>query len=368
MPGDKELGVSPEAYIRQIGEIEFVRRHQCGLRTLAAFEKSPVPDDWRELMRLYMVRRTRSFIKDNYAETDPATGRKFLRFNDGTLSYFPDRVPKRVAFTVDDADPNDLYAKLYASGVVDLINHLELPRYGLGNHVLENPKIPPTAPEDAILANLSRAGKRLMGFCRTNLFKRLESSGYSFLLSVERHILRNFILLYALENTLPVPIGTQSSELLDTHYEDTDEEGLLIGDGDSAGGGPLRTEEDFRKRAKAVYEMYTKQSKGSFGWLSSTLFKKGLAESLLRDALSLIRVFDGVPEWDPKRDTKLNALEELVTKTHANQKVLIFIQFADTVEFLDRELRRRGIANASGVTGQSPNVVELACRFSPVSN
>ena len=32
------------------------------MRTLAAFEKSEIPDDWRELMRLYMVRRTRGFI------------------------------------------------------------------------------------------------------------------------------------------------------------------------------------------------------------------------------------------------------------------------------------------------------------------
>jgi hypothetical protein len=366
VPGDRDLGVSPEIYIRQIGEIEFVRRHQCGLRTLAAFEKSPVPDDWRELMRLYMVRRTRSFIKENYAETDPANGRKFLRFNDGTLSYFPDRVPKRVAFTVNDADPNDQYAKLYAPGVVDLINHLELPRYGLGNYILEKPKILPTAAEEDILANLSRAGKRLMGFCRTNLFKRLESSGYAFLLSVERHILRNFISLYALENKLPVPIGTQVSDLLDTRYEDTDEGGLFDANGDS--GGRLRTEAAFRQRAKAVYELYANQYKRRFGWLSPALFKRELAESLRRDALSLLRVFDVVPEWDPKRDTKLNALFELVTKKHASHKVLIFTQFSDTVEFLDNELKRRGVPNAAGVTGQSPNVVELACRFSPVSN
>ena len=30
-----------------------------------------------------------------------------------------------------------------------------------------------------------------MGFCRTNLFKRLESSGAAFIQSIERHILRN---------------------------------------------------------------------------------------------------------------------------------------------------------------------------------
>ncbi len=46
-------------------------------------------------MRLYLVRRTRSFIQDNYAQTDPATGRKFLTFEDGTRSYFPVASPRR---------------------------------------------------------------------------------------------------------------------------------------------------------------------------------------------------------------------------------------------------------------------------------
>ena len=78
VPADQDLGVGPQRLLQEMGEIEFVRQHQCGVRTLAAFEKSPYPDDWRELMRLYMVRRTRGFIKENYAETDPANGRKYL--------------------------------------------------------------------------------------------------------------------------------------------------------------------------------------------------------------------------------------------------------------------------------------------------
>ena len=71
VPEDKELGVRPERLLRDLGETEFIRRYQCSPRTLAAFEKSEHADDWRELMRLYMVRRTRSFIIQNYAETDP---------------------------------------------------------------------------------------------------------------------------------------------------------------------------------------------------------------------------------------------------------------------------------------------------------
>ena len=64
----RDLGIRPENLLREIGETEFIRRHQCAVRSLAAFEKSEYADDWRELMRLYMVRRTRTFIQDNYAD------------------------------------------------------------------------------------------------------------------------------------------------------------------------------------------------------------------------------------------------------------------------------------------------------------
>src|ERR1039457_2530538 len=84
IPDDKDLGFRPDALLRFLGsEAEFMRQHQASVRSLAAFEKSIFPDDWRELMRHYMVRRTRGFIRDVYAELDPDNGRKFLRFEDG---------------------------------------------------------------------------------------------------------------------------------------------------------------------------------------------------------------------------------------------------------------------------------------------
>ena len=139
VPEDQDLGIRPEKLLREMGETEFIRRHQCPVRSLAAFEHSEYADDWRELMRLYMVRRTRSFIQENYALTDPATGRKYLTFADGSRSYFPTRQPKTVKFKINDEDPTDQYARLYADDVVDVINALMLPRYGLGNYVQPRP-------------------------------------------------------------------------------------------------------------------------------------------------------------------------------------------------------------------------------------
>ena len=59
--------------MNEIGETEFLARHQAPVRSLAAFEKSEYADDWRDLMRFYLVRRTRSFILNHYAEIDSAT-------------------------------------------------------------------------------------------------------------------------------------------------------------------------------------------------------------------------------------------------------------------------------------------------------
>jgi superfamily II DNA or RNA helicase len=376
VPDDKDLGVRPEVLLREMGDTEFIRRYQCSLRSLAAFEKTEHADDWRELMRLYMVRRTRTFIRDNYAEADPVNGRKYLVFENGSRQYFPDRVPRTVKCKVDDADPNDQYARLFAPDVVDIINHLHLPRYGLANYVAPAPDTPPTQAESRVLQDLSRAGRRLMGFCRTNLFKRLESSGHSFLLSVERHILRNYICLHAIENGLPVPVGTQGAELLDSRVYDQDADSSgedLFGEDENNSAAadtakPLRSEADFRRRAAEVYQEYTTQYKRRFGWLSPKLFIKPLTKALRDDALTLMRIFGRCNQWDPDRDTKLRALEKLLRSTHANEKVLVFTQFADTVQFLEQQLKHGGVKRIEGVSGNSPDPTALAWRFSPVSN
>ncbi len=378
VPEDKDLGIRPERLIRDLGETEFIRRHQCPVRSLAAFEKSDQADDWRDLMRLYMVRRTRSFIQENYAATDPATGRKFLTFEDGTRSYFPDRVPKTVRFRIDEKQPGDQYARLYGPDVVAAINALKLPRYGLANYVAATPHKPPTPAEAKQLQDLSRAGKRLMGFCRTNLFKRLESSGHAFQQSIERHILRNHIFLHAIEKTLPLPLGTQDSGLLDTgnYDEDVDDEaaGAELFEEDNGDGQRsrrtlnLRDTRDLKKWAADVYGAYARQFTSRFKWLRPDLFVKSLATDLAADADTLLEVLKRCGDWDPQRDAKLEALHDLVTKQHPHEKVIIFTQFADTVRYLEAQLRARGVQRLAGVTGEAEDPTSYAWRVSPVSN
>jgi hypothetical protein len=372
---DTDIGIRPEKLIAQLGgEHEFIRRHQCSVRSLAAFEKSEDPDDWRDLMRLYMVRRTRGFIMQHYSHEDERG--EFLQFADGAKSYFPTRVPKNLKFRIDDADPDDPYARFYSDKVVTTVNGLSLPRYGLGNYLRTG--LTPTPQQVRVIDGLSRAGTRLMGFCRTNLFKRLESAGPAFLLSIERHILRNYIVLHALENGLDIPLGTQGAELLDTRYYDEDvEETLGAADDDEDGNGEsevpaitnhLRTDADYRKRAAEVYSAYTGPLKRRFKWLPAAFFIENLAKHLKADAKSLMEVLEFCGEWKPDNDAKLAELVKFVEKKHGKEKLLVFTQFADTARYLKAQLAARGIRQVEEATGESLDPTELAWRFSPESN
>jgi len=369
---DADIGIRPEQLLAQLGgEHEFIRRHQCGVRTLAAFEKSEIPDDWRELMRLYMVRRTRGFIMQHYAHQDERG--KYLLFSDGRKSYFPRRVPKNLTFRISDSDPADPYGRLYGNSVVNAIDNLVLPRYGIGNYVAPKPKTPPTAEQMRTISGLSRAGTRLMGFCRTNLFKRLESAGPAFILSVERHVLRNFIVLHALENGLDVPLGTQSAELLDTRYYDEDPDGLLVDDEGDDDPDPnvtngLKSEAAYRDRAAQAYEAYSGPLRSRFKWLPAAFFLKALAKDLLVDAQTLLKVLHTCGDWKPAADAKLAALAALIRQRHPKDKLLVFTQFADTARYLKAQLTALGVDRVEEASGQSEDPTVLARRFSPESN
>ena len=359
MDESDDLGIRPEAYIKQLGAPEkYHEKHQSPIRSIGAFEQSEHVDDWRELMRLFMIRRTRSFIIDNYALRDK-DDKPYLLYPNGNRYYFPKRYPKNIEFEIDENDPNDDYAKLYSPNVVDIINSLDLARYGLGNYVKKNPDQKPSKEEKEILDNLSQAGKRLMGFCRTNLFKRLESSGEAFILSIIRHIQRNYVFIHAIENGTDLPIGTQESEIIDTLFKDNEDGGDDNWD---------LSEKAFRERAEAIFTDYQTNHKNKYIWIRSNLFKSELGRLLKTDANELMKVMGICPRWKPENDRKLDALQKLLEEKHSNEKVLIFSQYADTVNYLRAQLDSRNINDLDSATGQSANPTQSAYLFSPKSN
>jgi len=373
---DRDLSIRPEQFFaewarRGLNEADFIARFQTTPRSLRAFEQSGFPDDWRDLMRLFLVRRTRQFIIRHYGKFDEQRQRYFVSLN-GNPHYFPIRQPKRITFPVDQT-----YRLLLEEDVVQVLENLVLPRYGLANFLVPTAERIAQDSQKRILQNLTRAGKRLIGFCRSNLYKRLESSGASFLRSVERHILRNLVTLYALENHFPVPIGTQDAALLDAAVTDADEEFFESHDAYESETAPdtdqqttaqlAQSLDDYKARAQRIYHSYRHQLNKRFKWLDAKLFQPRLKDVLEQDAKALWGVLKKVGPWNPKGDKKLQTLVTLLKK-HGNEKVLVFTQFADTARYLAEELVNRGLNDVDVITSDSSDPVSLARRFSPSVN
>jgi superfamily II DNA or RNA helicase len=362
---ESNLGVRPEKYIKNIGGItQFALQHQTKENTITAFEKSPYSDDWNELMRLFLVRRTRSFIRDNYGLKDKDTGRLYLKFPDGSKHFFPERIPKRVEFSFKQEDIEDQYVQLYSQQVLDLIDGMRFPRYGLGQdiYIKINPEIQPQPSEEIILKNLGRAGIQLKGFARTNLFKRLESSGYSFLLSVSRQLFRNCLFLYALENKKPLPIGKQETAVIDDY---------LFSDEENENGGTsnniMNTEEEYTSQVEQVYSNLLERHPRQYDWIRSGFFTDTLKEDLENDNELLLKILNRNQKWEPEDDRKLSALLNLCNNIHPDQKILIFSQYSDTVDYIYKNIKDK-IKRLYYVTGSSEEPTAIANRFSPESN
>jgi superfamily II DNA or RNA helicase len=342
---DENLGVTPSAAIAiDPGIFEKV---DGKVSTLAAFALSEEPEDWRRLMSEHLVRRTRSFIRQNYAAVDPENGREFLTFADGTKFYFPDRDARPLPHDFGDNDPARL---MVADETLDAINKLALPRYSVARYVLDDAE--PTPTEREVIDNLDKSGGNLVGFTRTGLYKRLSSCGHAFVMSLQRHADRNRMWLYALDNGLAVPIGSVLDAMLD--IDDPDAEDIPAGDHEAS--------------AKSRYETLAKKNPKSIKWLSADLFDERLREDLATDAAVIEALLGRFGVVDHTTDSKIDALVDLLTETHPDEKVLIFSEYKDTTDYVAAALKKRKIQSVVAVSGDSSNPTALAARFSPESN
>ena len=370
---DQDLGIRPEIYIKSLGgEREFLMKHnEVFIRSIKAFEQSPFVEDWNELMKLFLVRRTRTFIKDNYTKEDPANKRRYLEFPDGSKSYFPNRIPKSIKFPIV---ADDQYCRLYSDEMIDLMESLKLPRYGLIHYISEDRTNDATKAEKLLIENLSRAGERMMGFCKSTFFKRMDSCGYSFLLTLYHHLLRNAVFIYALENGLDLPIGDENA-LPDDFIDDQDTNISIFGDnpdqyrpaGALLAAKPIPTDLSvYTELAKEHYE--TIKLKNNVSWLKPAYFKKTLKKQLKMDSEIIIQMIELCGVWKPDEDRKIQSLYDLLNKTHAKEKVVVFTQYSDTAMYLYAQLKQMGIKQISHATGDSKNLTETVDRFSPKSN
>ena len=367
---DMDLGIRPEAYIRAIGgERKFAEKHEDFIRSIKAFERSECQEDWQELMKLFLIRRTRTFIKENYAKTDPKNKRKYLEFKDGHKSYFPDRIPKAVKFNTVEGDQ---YSRLYSKEMIDFMESLKLPRYGLTHYLDEKKAEAASKYESNLIDNLSRAGAQMMGFCKSTFFKRIDSSGYAFLLTLYRHILRNAVYIYAIDNKLKLPVSDENT-FPEDFLEDAD---INDANADSENSQEFFSNSNLLtipKDMKAYMEKAETYYNGLIGknnvqWIDSKYFKRTLKQGLKKDCEQLLAMINLCEAWNPQTDQKLNELEKLLSNTHKDEKVVVFTQYSDTANYIYKQLEKRGIKNIEKVTGATKNSTSIVERFSPISN
>lgn len=367
---DMDLGIRPEAYIRAIGgERKFAEKHEDFIRSIKAFERSECQEDWQELMKLFLIRRTRTFIKENYAKTDPKNNRKYLEFKDGHKSYFPDRIPKAVKFNTVEGDQ---YSRLYSKEMIDFMESLKLPRYGLTHYLDEKKAEAASKYESNLIDNLSRAGAQMMGFCKSTFFKRIDSSGYAFLLTLYRHILRNAVYIYAIDNKLKLPVSDENT-FPEDFIEDAD---INDANADSENSQEILSNSNlltipkdmkaYMKKAKTYYNGLI--GKNNVQWIDSKYFKRTLKQGLKKDCEQLLAMINLCEAWNPQTDQKLNELEKLLSNTHKDEKIIIFTQYSDTATYIYKQLEKRGIKNIEKVTGATKNSTSIVERFSPISN
>ncbi len=350
---DTDLGLRPQRAIAEVGAADFELACNGLTSKLSAFKRSEHLADWQALMSQYLVRRTRRFVEDNYAQADEE-GRRYLEFGTGKRFYFPRRVAKPLDRTLAEDDPAHAMA---SDATLDSIRDLLLPRYRLGDYI--DAGFEPSDPAERQLVDdlQSSARGNLAGFTRVTMFKRLSSSGPAFIATLRRHRLRNLVAAHALDRGLSVPIGTVDNALwaaeADEDPEDSDDAELFEADSDTAA---------------VAYDKLQAKNPKAIRWAPSRMFGDGLADDLRHDAEVITEMLDRFGAWDAERDGKIAALEGLLTDRYPDHKVLIFTEAADTARYVWEELLRRGVEAVGMVTGDSENPTALAQRFSPESN
>lgn len=352
---DEDLGLSPSIALEQNPRL--ADNLEFGESTLAAFRKSEQPGDWKRLMGEHLIRRTRSFVIKNYTEVDDNGGR-FMQYKNpdgspGDRFTFPRRTARPVELGFDDDDPASMMTD---DETLDMIQNLKLARYDLASYIDSDARRRASADEEKLLTDFENSRGQVAGFVRTNFYKRLSSCGHSFRQSLIRHLRRNELFLYAIDNGKDLPAGTLDPATLS---EDESEIEKL-----------QRTEtpgESFFDIADDYANIEAEQPKG-LTWIRPGLFTPELQQNLAADTEAIREQLGRYGQWVIEDDSKLRELACLLTEEHPDDKVLIFTEYKDTANYLADALRKSGFDKVAAATGETSNPTGLARKFSPHTN
>ena len=262
---DDDLGIVPTVAITK--DPNLADKVDGKTNTLLAFKRSEEAEDWRRLMSDHLVRRTRSFIKRSARKKsvtlpdESVQEREFLQYADGREFCFPTRVPHPLTHAFG---PDDPAALMEDDITLDAVARLTLPRYRLSDY--EDPRADKTPDDRRFLDDIRSGRGNVSGFVRIGLFKRLSSSGHSFIVSLQRQRARNDLFVYAIDQDLPVPLGSFTDRQISVTDEDLESDEPL--------GGSLASQ------YAELHRIAPRQTK----WLNSRVFKATLKHDLVKDS------------------------------------------------------------------------------------
>ena len=200
--------------------------------------------------------------------------------------------------------------------------------------------------------------KQVVGLIRTNFLKRFESSVAAFEISCDR-LLRKLLAFLEVHSDSDAEKKrlerwkAQNAEVLgyavERQLELWGEEGKEADDEDVV---PQEMLDAVERLDRAEYEV-----------------EEMMAETFL-DLDQIVQFLDEARKFEPKHDDKLQKLIRLLkSKALADQKILIFTEFADTARYLKRHLHETGIEGVEQVdSATNKNRSDVIQRFAPYYN
>lgn len=264
----------------------------------------------QNLLSKILIRRTRKHIKKHYQslEDEPID--------------FPKRRLKTISYNIDETY-NNLFEKIEKA-----LKKLTYARYNLWPYVKEEKK------DEEIYLNLRRITGLLKGLHKVMLYKRLESSIYAFSETIRRLLRIHERFLESLGANI-IPAGEEAQDII--YREDFD----II---------------DKMEKLKEVSKKYQVDD-----------FR---IEELKQAINSDIDIFMDISKFLGKvsedSDKKFDELVKILDD-HKKEKVLVFSEYADTVEYLHKRMKGK-IDNLSFVTSKTKDAISIIRRFAPNAN
>lgn len=314
----------------------------------------------QRILRHILIRRPRSHIENYYAKEDEK-GNKYLDLKKGDeliKAYFPTRILNTWSYSIDSTY-NGVYDEIY-----NVIGHrsddgddeddeecLKYAYYSIGSYLKEDAKDKLDKKGNKIYANLSTAGKNLRGLIRTLLFKRFESSVYSFTQTIKRMLHFHDLFLNGLKNQ-KILTGKESQKFMKNYFNEIKKEDYIRIESSS------ELEDNIMIYANTTFDIED--------------FKLDhLIQDVEEDLNKLNLIYDIIKEITPDKDDKLQELIKKLSQSEfqdPNRKILIFTQFVDTANYIDNNLSIYNDSIKYQIDSSTSDKNQIIARFAPKSN